>query len=78
MSKIQLKSVDVNRLLKRFVGDHCRFEDGEVNYTNRDFRVHAKNIDVKTSAEIEAGGLQIRIRELRFTHEGADVDFDLD
>ncbi len=78
MSKIQLKSGDVNRLLKRFVGNHCSFEAGEIDYAVEGFKVHAKNVDIKTSAEVEVGEFQISIRELRFNHEGADVDFSLE
>lgn len=77
MSKIQLTGVDVNKLLNRFVSDKCSFKDGELRYSCEDLVVHAKNIDLKTAADIETGGLKIIAKELKFNHEGADVDFSL-
>ncbi|MFZ2657932.1 MAG: hypothetical protein WAX69_23575 [Victivallales bacterium] len=77
MSKIQLTGTDINRLLNRFVSDKCSFKDGDLRYAGEGLTVHAKNIDLKTAADIEAGGLKISAKELKFNHEGADVDFTL-
>ena len=77
MSKIQLTGADVNKLLNRFVSDKCSFKDGELRYAGEGLTVHAKHIDLKTAAEIETGGLKISAKEMKFNHEGADVDFTL-
>ena len=77
MSKIQLQGDDVNRLLNRFVGNECCFNNGELIYIVEGLKIHAKNIDLKTAAEVEVGHLKISVKELRFNHEGACVDFSL-
>ena len=77
MSKIQLTGADVNNLLNRFLSDKCSFKNGELKYAGDGLSIHAKNIDMKTSAEIEVRGLKISAKELKFNHEGADVDFTL-
>ena len=77
MSKIQLAGDDVDRLLNRFVGDECCFKKGELKYIVEGLKIHAKNIDLKTAADVEVGQLKISVKELRFNHEGACVDFSL-
>jgi hypothetical protein len=77
MSKIQLSGADVNKILNRFVSDKCSFKDGELRYADEGLTVHAKHIDLKTAADIETVGLKINAKEMKFNHEGADVDFSL-
>ncbi len=77
MSKIQLTGSDINRLLKRFASDKCSFADGDLKYSAEGLSIHAKNIDIKSSAEIETAGLKISARELKFSEEGAYADFSL-
>ena len=77
MSKVFISGNDLNKLLERFVGKDCSFKGGELDYKTKDLSIHAKNIDLKAMVDIDTSGLKISAKELKFNHEGADVDFSL-
>lgn len=77
MSKLQLTSADVNRLLRRLGGDACTFADGKATYAVPGLQVTASGLEVRGAVRVSAGALELHATGISLAADGASVDFEL-